>query len=700
MNRILQILTENAAGNRENIRFVFPTQTAAFFWAQKVLSLLDIKALAMDRFLAWDKFKESCIRTEIKGLKAANSVHRALFSVNLAERNAKNRLFSALIPAKYSAEGAIFAQGLAKILPLLRLWHENYERFVKNPADEEDRDFLTLEEEYKNFLSAHNLFESAWERPPFKETENEYFIFYPELIEDFAEHEQLLGSPNIHIVKIDETQKVKQLYQFDSSRAELRAAILEIRRLYEEEKIPYEDMSISAPELDVLEPYIKREAALYDVPLHLRSGKALSQYGAGAFFSLVKDCVSNHFSFSSLKALLLNNHLPWRSPEKNESLIRFGIDNNCVSSYHDNSVLKDVWEEAFRMEKSELYSYYKDIKYKLYGIVNSKSFEDIRKYYFAFRGEWDDENGTSLFLRSACSAECYDITARCIEELSSLIQMQGMIPDITISDVLSFYIEQLNEKQYVPEREDGGVNVFQYKVAAAAPFAAHFVLNANQKKAAVIYRGLKFLRPDKRKKLRLLEDDHDATSAFFRAYNSGLTPKSYIWYSASSLTFSGWNMPHSFFNDNSVVFAPNTAFADAYTAEKDWWADDANQFPSRLFPVQKNGFNFWRNAPAANGFNLINMSFSGAAENGGAENGNAVEMLHSIIAIIVEKIAAKKFEEGSLRVSATDLNSFYKCAVFWLFENVFDIDEENLEARLLDDRSKGMLFHDILFNLF
>jgi hypothetical protein len=695
MYGVLHVLTENFT-SRENTRFVFPTQTAAFFWARKALSFFGVKTLAMERFIAWDRFKESCIRTEINGLSPVNSVHRNIFAANLAERNAKHSVFSVLIPKKYSADGVIFARAIARILPLLRLWHESHERFLKNiqaekagmytQSDDEDHDFLTLEEEYRNFLSEHNLFESAWERPPFKETENEYFIFYPELIEDFAEHEQLLKSSNIHIIKIDENMTVKPLYRFNSSREELRAAILEIRRLYEEEKIPYEDMAISVPELETLEPYIKREAELYDVPLRRRSGKPLSRYGAGSFFALVKNCVDNNFSFQSLKALLLNTHLPWRSPEKNERLIRFGIYNNCVSGYRENGVLKDVWEEAFRAEKSSLGAYYKDIKYKLRAIVNSKSFDDIRKYYFVFRGDWDDDGGTSLFLKSSCSDESYDIIARCIEELSHLIRMQKMIPDVTISNVMSFYIDALNEKQYVPEREEGGVNVFQYKVAAAAPFAAHFVLNANQKNAAVIYRGLKFLRPDKRKKLCLTEEDYDASAAFFRAYSASSPSNPHVWYSASMLGFSGWNMPHSFFNDNDSVFTREVL--DVYVEEKNWWADSENPFPERLFPVQKKGFSFWKNALGEMGsFNLINVPFSVV---------NDENMLN----ILRSAIKEQKYEDDRLRISATGLQSFYKCPSFWLFENIFNINEETLEARLLDDKSKGELFHIILFNLF
>ncbi|MDR2795261.1 MAG: PD-(D/E)XK nuclease family protein [Spirochaetaceae bacterium] len=697
-SNILQILTENfaAEGGKQNTRFVFPTQTAAFFWAQKVLSVFDLKTLAMERFIAWDRFKESCIRTEIEGLKPANAVHRDIFAVNLAERNAKQQMFGALIPQKYSEDGTIFARNIARMLPLLRLWRENYERVRKTgfadggAADAEDSDLLTLENEYKNFLASHNLFESAWERPPFKETENEYFIFYPELIEDFAEHESLLDSANIHTVRIGEDAKINPLTLFDSSRAEIRAAILEIRRLYEQEKIPYEDIAVSVPELETLEPYIKRDAALYDVPLHIRSGKPLTRYGAGSFFSHIKDVADNNFSFQSLKALLLDKHLPWRESEKNERLIRFGIENNCVSGYREGGVLKDVWEEALRMENSELHPYYRDIKRKIYNIVNAKSFEDIRKYYFVFRGDWEDGEGASLFLKSACSAESYDVMARCIEELSSLIRIQDMIPDIQISGVLSFYNDLLNERQYVPEREGGGVNVFQYRVAAAAPFAAHFVLNANQKSASVVYRGLKFLRPDKRKKLGLTEDDYDASPAFFRAYGAGLGPADgkYVRYSASSFTFSGWTMPHSLFNRDCVKPEPGRAGPDAYVEEKSWWTDPANPFPARLFRMQKESFNFWNSALIESSFNFVYAPFAAAEEHSG------------VIALLREAIREKKYRDDKLRVSASGLQSFYTCAVFWLFENIFEIEEESLEALLLDDISKGLLFHTILYNLY
>lgn len=689
MNRIEEVLTARFAGAdgsvTEGPRFVFPTETAAFFWARKALSLFNRKTLARERFLAWDRFKEACIKAEKPGLQPSNAAFRKLFAVNLAERNAKQPFLKALIPEKFAADSVIFADSVARILPMLGLWLENFMRSAV-PPDDEDRDYLLLEKEYAAFLEKCGLFESAWEKPPFRDSENEYFIFYPELIEDFAEYEKLLSANNVHVIRLDEEAEAKPLYRFEQSRAELRSAILEIRRLHEEEHLPYEDMAISAAGLETIEPYIMRDAELYAVPLHIRSGKMLSEYGAGAFFSLARNCVRNNFSFASLKALLLNRLLPWRAPEKNEALIRFGIKYNCVSSYYDNGKLKDVWEEAFweaySDEKSVLQPYYRDLKHKLLNIVNSKSFADVRKHYFAFRGNWDDAESTGFFSKAACSDETYDVSARCIEELSTLMRIQETAGDITVSQALDFFIETLAEKRYVRQTEEGGVNVFEYKLAAAAPFAAHFVLNANQKHASVVYRNLKFLRPDKRKRIGLGEDDYDASPAFFRAYDTA----AYIRYSASGLTFSGWTIPHSFFNGNSLP--PPPVNGDPYLMEKSWWADTENNFPAALFPLQKKGFAAWKDALRKDGFNMLSAPFNAAAGAGG------------IINLLRSKITEKKYEAAKLRISATDLQLFYKCPVNWLFENIFEIEEESLEALLLDDKSKGLLFHTILNNLF
>ncbi|MDR0590007.1 MAG: PD-(D/E)XK nuclease family protein [Spirochaetaceae bacterium] len=71
--------------------------------------------------------------------------------------------------------------------------------------------------------------------------------------------------------------------------------------------------------------------------------------------------------------------------------------------------------------------------------------------------------------------------------------------------------------------------------------------------------------------------------------------------------------------------------------------------------------------------------------------------------MLQERIGAvqKKHELGDcLKVSATDLNNFFYCPVYWLYGKIFAVEGFSPEAKLLDDASLGLLYHEILKNLF
>jgi hypothetical protein len=89
-------------------------------------------------------------------------------------------------------------------------------------------------------------------------------------------------------------------------------------------------------------------------------------------------------------------------------------------------------------------------------------------------------------------------------------------------------------------------------VAAASPFSTHFVLNASQSAATVLYQPLKFLRHDKRKALGI--EDKDASGFFFLLAGTGedVNFKCHTRISVSSQTFSGWAIPHNFFAANTL----------------------------------------------------------------------------------------------------------------------------------------------------
>ena len=137
--------------------------------------------------------------------------------------------------------------------------------------------------------------------------------------------------------------------------------------------------------------------------------------------------------------------------------------------------------------------------------------------------------------------------------------------------------------------------------------------------------------------------------------------------------------------------------------ERDWWAGNgyvsagpgrppgALQFPPRLFPLQKKGFDAWRSVLGGSGapaFNILRGPFP-------AQDACA-RMLRERIGAV-----QKDHEAGDcLRASATDLKNFFYCPVFWLYGKIFAVARFSPEAKLLDDASLGLLYHEILKNLF
>ncbi|MDR0389908.1 MAG: PD-(D/E)XK nuclease family protein [Spirochaetaceae bacterium] len=717
MKVVIDILQKEI--DKPGSRFVFPSETASSLWARKALELTGKCSLALDRFLAWDRFKEEAVRAGDREKKPATLVIRKLFVDALIRKNAalvkekagsvqEGLPFRTLIAPRFAEGGQVFAASIAAMLPSLRLLEEK--RAISLESDDEDRDFAALRGAYNAFLERRGLFEPAWEKPPLKDRNHEYYIFFPEAMEDFAEYERLLcAEPElIHLVRNDGGGEAPGLIRYGSARAEIRALALELLRLYEEEKIPYEEMAVSVPGLETAAPYISRELSLYNIPYRLRKGSPLGKRGAGRLFSLIQNCVSENFSFASLKALLLNEAIPWKDPATNRALIEFGIKNNCVSGFTEHGRSVDVWTEAFKgnLYAATLGAYYAKLKARLLALCGAASFGDIRKHYFAFRGGWgkNDHDGFLSGDEEFCSKEADAALSRCIVELSALIELEKDSDEYTPGSPFNFFCSLLNEKQYVFREEDNGINIFDYRVAAASPFACHFIINAVQGEATVLYQPLKFLRPDKRKALGIT--DTDASKTFF-GLSRGLV---YTRISAADENFSGPALLHSFFAEQTKDAPPLPA--DSFLEEKRWWASGAPvagvaasgaagapetglhanaaapiaaaRFPGRLFPVQLDGFRRWRSLlSTAEPFTVFKKPFAGKSRK-----------------LLEDRVREIQMEGALFKVSATDLNNFFFCPVHFLFRKLFSLEPFSLEAKLLDDASRGILYHEILRRLF
>jgi len=396
--------------------------------------------------------------------------------------------------------------------------------------------------------------------------------------------------------------------------------------------------------------------------------------------------------------------------------VSFGIRNHCVASWKENGKDIDVWEEAFKAPtKGEtgdwrLRDWYRSLSKSLKQLTGAKTFTEVRNGYFAFRERFLDMR--------QLSEEDDAVLARCVEELNALASLEGKYAQYTPQNPYAFFTSVLDEKKYVPQRARGGVSVFPYRVAAGTPFPHHFVIDASQNQATVLYSQLPFLRQDKRVALNL--DDMDASAAFFSMYaycgyshasepasgnaikpasqgtldfKSSPAPRS-AHFSFAELSFSGYRIPHGYFlrMEKSTVPQSNPFMIEreflgcdthgTYSTRGTNGNGSSKGFPDRLYPVQKNGFASWQAANVERGFSYLESAY-------GAR-----------LPVLAGRIKTKQMNGADVRVSQSDLKTFAVCNAKWFLSRILALEAETSDAELLDERNLGLLYHDVLKRMY
>lgn len=669
----------------QNTYYVFPTEIAASSWADRILCISDIGSIAMERFMAWDTFKAQAVRSQQQDKKSIPSVLRKMFVQQLIEENAERcrsgqkPVFESLVNPRYAEQALSFSDWIAKLLPPLASWYRAYTGGgdVRSagvadthgsvyPADGEDRDLVTIALRYQAFLDEHGLFEPAWERPPFRSDGHTYIVFFPSILEDFSEYEQiLLDAPHVRFVDIPDCCRTDRIAvcRFANARCELDALVHTLQELHDA-GIAWQDILVSVPDIQTYAPYIERQCSLYAIPCAVRAGQTLASYGAGRFFSLAAQCVRSRFSFASLKSLLLDKNLPWKEPDVIDQLMEFGRKHNCLCSWNEQGRTADIWEKAFasaggaREERAHVF--YTQLAAQLKALVRAPSFAALQTEYWKFRGAFFDMD------------RCSDITdktlARCIAELTSLAGVSESF-GVRVPDSYAFFTEHLAGKVYTPQQERGGVAIVSYRTAAAACAGVHIVIDASQRGITVLQRPLSFLRQLKREKLKL--EDRDVSLDFAALYRLN-SLYSAAYFSFSEQGYGEYSVPYSQF----AVVEPEQKCSDLYEKEQRWYTADDAVFPERLFSVQKAGFCNWASDTAGEG------------------------SAGSLRRYIEQKLFSEKDGKRRVRISATALKTFSVCPIQWVYEYLLRLDDYDADAKLVSDNVAGLIYHAALNRFF
>ena len=663
--------------------FVFPSRIASRLWMQRALTLTGLTAIPAGLFIAWDAFKTDCCIAQTENRSPVSQIIRLLFAHHIAAANAASPqpLFRTLIPAGYAADGAVFAQWIAGILPQLDHWEKRTMQHTAHSNDEA-ADLSFLKKAYQDFLDSHRLFEPSWAGAEFIPHAEHYILFYPELMEDFEEYRDILTDQSeLSVLPAPQFDRTAvSLTQFDTMREEIRITALTIEQLLTC-GIPACDIAVSVAGIEEAVPYLKREFALRGIPAEFRLGFKLGEQQAGRLFPLLERCVQERYSFESLKPLLLNPHIPWKEPQKIQALIRFGLRNNCLVSWKDDGQYKNVWLEAFKQkthynphtcfneeaaEKEAAQQWFIPFMKAAERLVHAHGFLEMQKHYILLRNQYLDPNGFS--------PEDDAVMGRCITLMQELVQLEADFADCLPEQPYHFFTAQLSREIYVPQNTGTAVSIFPFRVAAATPFTHHFVLNCNQKASRVIYQKLPFLRKDRREALGVTEQD--ATEPFFAVYAEYGTAH----FSVSQHAFSGFGVANGIFAPpyrRSSGIDSEDAFLQEYACFKQEQA-----IPAALYAVQKEGFAQCAALNKERDFSFLTTPFNGS------------------VPTLSEKLTAAQYEDGAFRISQSGLRLFSTCPAQWFLSAALHISEDQTDAELFNPRNIGIICHSVLEQLY
>lgn len=702
--------------------FIFSTDVVLNSWVDYLIThpeLSGVSALPLEKFIAWDNFKSRYVKATKDGLTAIPSILRKLFVQDFIARNAElpeeQRLQVIINPDdSMAASASSFSDWIASNLSSLHYWKKRMDRSAGyGEPDAEDKDYLKLYESYKSFLEANNLFEPNWiEEINFGENKKHFHIFYPELLEDFRDYEETFkGTENITVYTLPQDVPPPAVNFYSDSRRELRQTILRIIELYQTGKADFSEIAVSVPDIETWRPYIEREFTQYSVPFVIKAGTSLTEHSAGKIFREISNCHKENFTFDSVRALLLDESVPWKEElkELREGLVREGNRMRCVIS-----VEKDVWLQALNSKLNRLDTALKHSvseEKKLYYSEEINRFTKLTAFYHSVQnlveafysekknsfadiiGSWN--NFKSEFLSDNFDEKSDLIIGRCITELNSIIQIEKDFADcnLKINSPFDFFLETIEGKKYQMQTTESGVTIYPYKLSAAACIKYQFVMDSSQSNLDVPYKRLTFLNTEKRRRLHLIEEDKmlRATEVFIKLYakTSAGGDSSFVHFSAAENTFSGFAIPHSAlnpFNEKSEYLKNEINRlnkTDFILAEKEFILKNS-EAPVQITRIQKEQLEQWQKTAVTK-----DVPYS--------VNEKIKKTINWVLDEHRRDPEKSQTGEGKFFITARgDLEKFFPCPRNWLFVSALRLTEDSLDTQLMKPFDMGSLNHKIL----
>jgi len=656
--------------DKRNSFFVFPSELVATFWMRKSLGLGKTAVLSR-RFLSWDKFKEKTFSLNMD-FSPVNSHIRTLFASSLLEENRNNgSLFKGLIQPEYSAGSPSFLSRLTSILTELKSFRENDE--VKdvplNSGVKQDLEYIY--NNYTDFLAERKMFEPSWVRPDITNIGDQYFLFFPEVIDDYKDFSADLEKSSVVKIILTDNEDLNEIKHFAASTVELKSLLGKIGFLIDS-GVRVQDIAITLPDMDGWRVYLNAEAELRSVPLDFRQGKNLSEYPGGRLFRDILSCEKSGFSLSSMKQILLNSSIPWKEKDTAVELYQFGIKHHCFKNYRLRGREIDVWKESLiKSEETGLSDFYQNLKSGISGIVDGKTFSEIKIAVQKFISIFWDTNIWPL--------ETLKEFQFCLDTLNDLEDAAIKAGNLKYGSSCNIWLAAVEDRIYVKRSDTVGVSVFPYRVAGGASFLWHFIPGLSQTASSVVKSKYLFLKDNQRDNISGL--DSDFTEPLIKLYN--LSGENVV-FSFSTDSFSGPALAPSLFVMGKVVADINnnlSEFNDEYNYELGYWEGE-NPLPEKIFPIMKRGVVY-----------ALENIFSGKEADYTKEIVSKPKIRKNILEVLLN-------ERGYLSISPSSLDQFLSCPYYFLFNRGFIVKEDEYKESYIDHSIFGQVIHECFDRFF
>ncbi len=662
--------------------FVFPTEVAARSWLRQALVFGRLRALRADRFLSWDQFDRLALDYEGQegaGRRRAGAAERTLFAAGFLEANRGTGRLRELVPP--GAEPLAFLPALRDLLPCL---HQLEKLPGSWPVSSRGKraELELLAGEYRAYLARAGLYEPAFRRPALRPDGRRYRLFYPEALEEFPSAEQpLLASGRVAILRLGPPEAVPVLRAFADSRQEMSWALASIAALLDQ-GVEAGDIALTVGDLPALEPHLRRQAALLEVPLGIRLRRPLVELPPCRAFERIRVCLDSGFSLAAVRDLLLDGSLPWRARALGQGLVELGREQRVVR----NLPGANAWRHALRRAGSlpsapagehpgasspprdgaslgDLLALYRRLQATLRRIASSTDFRRLKEELTAFSKSLLDPSGWSGEELAA-----WQFALDTLDDLEEARAGVGELPASAFRLWLSF-LADLRYGRPVPE---AGINTYGYGVSAGIRPAHHFVIGASQAATRWVVKKLPGLGSHEEAALGEMEHDLSDTRLTLYALSGDE-----VSFSFARRSPRGSNLPPGFFVAARAVREPEALSPHPDELEEALWRGGPEP-PDPPSPLRQAGFRRALLATLApKGLDLTRTPLARPD-------------------LLQRALAGLRDPEGLLGVSPTGLQRFRQCPFGFLLERLLGLERRESSPLALEPLEFGSLMHRVL----